>query len=86
MNAKERSPDQEIEALKKLKRHLFLTVSAYWNQPAYRSLFNYALNVVGNAGFLDECMRFLDATERFMQDNPKDIDGYENFLKGYFEV
>ena len=86
MNAKERSPDQEIEALKKLKRRLFLTVSAYWNQPAYRSLFNYALGVIGNAGLLDECMQFLDATERFMQDNPKDIDGYENFLKGYFEV
>ena len=86
MDEKERSPDQEIEALKKLKRKVFLTVWAYWGQPFYQECWESAFAFVSYAGFLDECMKFIDLLNAQLNKGDLNSDGFEEFLKGYFGV
>ena len=67
MSEKEKSPDVEIEALRKLrelKQKLFMKLFLSLDDISRRPIVEFLLVFLSNAGLFDEFMRFEEAAEK----------------------
>lgn len=84
MNEKEKSPDVEIEALRKLKRLLFVQIWCCENLPELRDRFDVLFVLACNADLLEEYVEFANQADEFTSKGPYTDEAFDAFLKEYF--
>ena len=89
MDENKKSPECELEALRKLKKKVFLSVWAYWPKQAnspYREQWETAFSFVSYADLYDECEHFMDLADEQLAKSGDDSESFNEFTKSYFGV
>lgn len=81
MEENKKSPECELEALKKLKKTLFLDFWAYDCSEKKQEKFLQMIKYLDYAGYSDEVQHFCE-----LCDACSDVDEMEQFCKDYFGV
>ena len=82
MTEKQKSPEDEIEALKKLKQSLFLDYWTFGKRRYNQKAFIRIVRHLDYAGYLDEAERFCELFDEHFGS----VEEMEQFLKDYFDV